>query len=192
MSEAIGIRLSFAELEEAIIKSEDYTNSLKKELLNRKIKLDNDKLAKISSWIIAEFSIKNCSAINYNNANFFVNDKKYSCDFGYPQNLDIKTNEYGWLFYKYGDESITPNLYRSNRLEEHDKFLINNHELFDSIRIVTNQKQKIFEKYDKYYHLFFKTNYYLALTFLLCSKKIFCKDIAKLIAQKIFFIKLKK
>jgi len=66
-------------------------------------------------------------------------------------------------------------------------FLKNNPNLFKSIETVETKKLEIFKKCEEYEDLIFETNYLLCLTFLLCAKKTFPRDIAKLIAQKIFF-----
>ena len=70
------------------------------------------------------------------------------------------------------------------------EFMRENRQLLADFKKIFPKKDAIKYKFVKYSHLFFSTNYLQCLTFLLCNsfQKIFCRDIEKLIAQKIFFI----
>ena len=62
-----------------------------------------------------------------------------------------------------------------------------NHEMFRELERILKNIDAIKNVYKKYYRLMFSTNYLQCLTFLLCAKKTFPRDIAKLIAHKILF-----
>lgn len=181
--------MELAELKEEIKKSEEYTRRLKDELFNRKIKLDNEKQEKILSWIVAEFQITNCCHLSARQtATFLIGDKKYGCNFG-PM-ISIEIDAYKWVCYLYDKESKKFYCHYQGSTsirQEHDMFLKNNPNLFESIKTVETKKLEIFKKYEEYEDLIFETNYLICLTFLLCTKKTFPRDIAKLIAQKILF-----
>ena len=183
--------LSFVELEEEIKKSEEYTRRLKDELTNRKIELFIEKHEKILSWIVAEFQITNCCQLSAKQAvTFLINDKKYLCNFQQSGIIFIEIDFNKWLGYLYDKESkkFYCHYHGSTSIrQEHDMFLKNNPNLFKSIETVETKKLEIFKKCEEYEDLIFETNYLLCLTFLLCAKKTFPRDIAKLIAQKIFF-----
>jgi len=69
------------------------------------------------------------------------------------------------------------------------QFKNSNHEMFRELERILKNIDAIKNVYKKYYRLMFSTNYLQCLTFLLCNsfQKTFCRDIEKLIAQKIFF-----
>jgi len=65
------------------------------------------------------------------------------------------------------------------------QFAERNQTLYEKLRAI--DYNTIVYKFRTYKQLIHTTNYLLCLTFLLCAKKTFCRDIAKLIAKKILF-----
>ena len=96
--------------------------------------------------------------------------------------------------YRYDEEKNIIRIARQNMphkdLVKFKDYKQNNPQLFKEIKNLAIHKTAIIYKYEKYHHLLFRHNYLEVLTFLLCNsfQKIFCRDIEKLIAQKIFFL----
>ncbi len=188
-------KMELAELKAASKKAEEKARRLREELKVRFAKIKQDKETKLMSWILKEFGITNCCYITPWNITFCNEDKtkKFNVIFrpfdnrviiNHPHKID-ETCNYDYQYIKNQFKPVTafsPALYIKNC----NIFMENNPDLFNNIKNVEIQKLQLFAKYKTYYHLFFNTNYLLCLTFLLCAKKIFPRDIAKLIAQKIF------
>ena len=187
-------KMELAELKAASKKAEEKARRFREELKARFAKIRQDKDTKLKSWILKEFGITNCCYISPWNITFYNEDKTEKCKV-YFQAFDNRVNVYpdkkveiNHCEYQYIKNQFTPVTAFSPALyiKNCNIFMENNPDLFNNIKNVEIQKLQLFGKYKTYYHLFFNTNYLLCLTFLLCAKKIFPRDIAKLIAQKIF------
>jgi len=178
--------LSFYELEKLVsVVNEEYNL--------RKVKLKNYYMVKFNQLLISRFGFPGCENIVVNNYDIIINYGRYelyklknskvitftdlrnSDDYLYEFNLD-KISHYRTYD---SDEEYDR--------DEYTNFQNNNSQLFALAKHLIAINDKIIKEYEKYHRLFFKTNYLLVLTFLLCTKKIFPRDISKLIAQKIFF-----
>jgi hypothetical protein len=150
---------------------------------------------KIYNWIKKEFAIPELIDTNSKfGPTLNINNCFYRVDL-YPNNgkIMIINDKRLHLYYVYENNKFIFNSKITEISQEdinyHYTFMENNKRLFDIIKFIKDSGNEIYHKYHKYDRLFERTNYLLCLTFLLCNskKKIFCRDIAKLIAQKIFF-----
>lgn len=200
MSEAIRIRvLSLAELKILSKETEEKANAIQREIDERLIKMRKHKYNKLFYIMKKKYGIKNLYSISTWSTCFRSGCTIYKCEFRkdcdeFSIEIDSGKGRYDneWLNYKTINNNFEFNALSKvqENIDYHNNFIKTNPQLFKCIKLVDSQKHKIFADYGKYYRLFFDTNYYIALTFLLCNskEKIFCKDIAKLIAQKIFFL----
>jgi len=188
--------LSLVELQKLGKETDEKAIAIRNEIQARLNKIRNEKHNKLCCMIKKKYGIKNLYSISERCTGFRINNKIYYCHFvnnSYEFSIEIDSGkshyDNEWLNYKYVNNNFLFNAkYMSQEnIDYHNNFINTNPKLFECIKIVETQKNKIFADYQKYYNLFFKTNYYLSLTFLLCTKKIFPRDIAKLIAHKILF-----
>jgi hypothetical protein len=186
MSEAILIDLSFYELEKLVsVVNEEYNL--------RKTKLKNYYMDKFNKLMISRFNFPGCENIDIRRYDIIIKYGRYELFKLKITNVitftDLrKSDDY---VYKFKSDKISH--YRTyDSDEEYDRdeytnFQNNNSQLFALAKHLIAINDDIIKIYEKYHHLFFKTNYLLVLTFLLCTKNTFPRDISKLIAQKIFF-----
>jgi len=178
--------LSFYELEKLV-------SAVNEEYNLRKVKLKNYYMVKFNKLMISRFGFPGCENIDVRNYDIIIKYGRYelyklknskvitftdlrnSDDYLYEFKLD-KVNHHRTFD---SDEEYDQN--------EYTNFQKNHPQLFALAKHLIAINDKIIKEYEKYHRLFFKTNYLLVLTFLLCTKNIFPKDITKLIAQKIFF-----
>ena len=188
--------LSLVELQKLGKETDEKANAIKNEIQARLNKIRNEKLRKLFYMIKKKYGIKNLYSISERCTGFRINNKIYNCRFvnnSYEFSIEIDSGkgyyDNEWLYYKYVNDNFEfdANCKLQENINYHNNFINTNPKLFECIKIVETQKYKLFADYQKYYNLFFKTNYYLSLTFLLCTKKIFPRDISKLIAHKILF-----
>ena len=188
--------LSLVELQKLGKETDEKANAIRNEIHTRLNKIRNEKLRKLFYMIKKKYGIKNLYSISERCTGFRINNKIYNCRFvnnSYEFSIEIDSGkgyyDNEWLYYKYVNDNFEfdANCKLQENINYHNNFINTNPKLFECIKIVETQKYKLFADYQKYYNLFFKTNYYLSLTFLLCTKKIFPRDISKLIAHKILF-----
>lgn len=143
--------------------------------------------------MISRFNFPGCENINVRNFDIIIKYGRYELYKLKNENVitftDLRNSDD--YVYKFNLDKVSH--YRTyDSDEEYDRdeytnFQNNNPQLFALAEHLIAINDNIIKTYEKYHRLFFKTNYLLVLTFLLCTKKIFPRDISKLITQKIFF-----
>jgi hypothetical protein len=182
------MELEYAQLVELHNDLENRLKIIKAELRERDKAIRKCKDIKIFSWIKKEFNIKNLCSIRYNFIEFYFGKNKKVCECYFRENVQITIElpKYYYLHYIYNDGFI------SDEYAEHkvmaDKFLADHPILFDNIKHVYLNKEKIFKRYQTYHNMFYEHNYLNVLTFLLCNRqtKIFPYGIDTIISKKIF------
>ena len=154
---------------------------VKNELSIRKDRLKKYNEDKLQGWMKREFNfLKSCDVGGFE---FIVDNTLIKI---------YKYNDINWTvtvchpscphYYWYCNEQISTSHYTGQLFQ-------NSHPiLFDEIVKILSMEKTIYLRYKKYHDLIYNTKYLNTLTFLLCTKKLFPRDISKLIAQKIFFV----
>lgn len=171
-----------------------------KELVRREDELNKYKHEKLISFIKHDFGLSHCINIGVWSISGGSVSVTFSClslscwlqDNVFYVKYMIEPQNYIWRGFPY--------IYKKGKIFPKEKpgsnsaanLKMYNPEIFREIATIMKNKSAIYKKYEKYSRLIFCGYYLNIITFLLCSKKKFPHDIAKLITQKIFFIKLKK
>jgi len=142
-------------------------------------------------WIKTEFDLHYFDEINFNEYSRGLGFKRANIHGVFTINKSILVYDpaitAGYMEYKFINKNnirVKENL-SEKKIIKYKEYMRNNPRLFKKLKHISVHKIAIIYKYEKYHNLLFRHNYLQCLTFLLCTKNIFCRDVAKLIVQKI-------